>query len=120
MAKATILLVEDHDDTALVTANVLRRAGYDVAVAHSIDEAERHCRDRTYDLLISDLRLPDGSGVDLLRAAGPCAEHNAIAVSAAAMEDDVSSALRAGFRAHLRKPVALDRLLHAVERALAN
>jgi CheY-like chemotaxis protein len=120
MTKASILLVEDHDDTAVVTASVLRRAGYDVAVAHSIGEAEERCRTRTFDLLISDLRLPDGSGIDLLQQSGPCAEHNAIAVSAAAMEDDVNQALRAGFRAHLRKPVALDRLLSAVEQALAN
>jgi CheY-like chemotaxis protein len=106
--RARILLVEDNDDLRNVTAAILRKLHYDVEAVGSAAEARNRARARTFDVLVSDLRLPDGSGLDLMREL--LSRHcnlKGIAVSGLAAPSDVDSALRAGFAAHLKKPVAV-------------
>jgi PAS domain S-box-containing protein len=125
VAGTTVLLVEDHADTARVTAMLLRQAGYAVHVAGTVRDALSILRSGVrIDLLLSDLGLPDGSGVDLLLAAraavGADALPPAVALSGFGMDHDVSRSLDAGFRTHLVKPVTAERLhatLAAVHRA---
>ena len=62
-----ILLVEDHDATSQVIALLLRRLNHDVTAAPTLAEARRYADNKQFDLLISDLGLPDGSGLDLMR-----------------------------------------------------
>jgi CheY-like chemotaxis protein len=116
---ARILLVEDHDDTARVLARLLHLSGYCVHVAGTYAGALDICGKQQFDLLISDVGLPDGSGYDLMREihARRCAAKG-IAVSGYGTEDDVEQSLRAGFAEHLVKPVAFDTLRDAIRRLI--
>ena len=112
---ATVLLVEDHVDTAYVTALLLRDAGWTVHLAHTVRDALGQLEGGLRpDLLLSDLGLPDGTGIELLSVLrerlGADAVPPAVALSGFGMDHDVSRSLAAGFRAHLVKPVSAERL----------
>jgi PAS domain S-box-containing protein len=112
-----VLLVEDHGDTAMMLRLVLEGAGHSIETAGDVATALAAATSRHFDLLVSDVGLPDGSGLDLireLRARGSTVP--AIAVSGYGHERDVQRSRAAGFRAHLVKPVDADRLLEAVAR----
>jgi signal transduction histidine kinase len=113
-----VLLVDDHHDTCLGMRRLLDRRGYRVSIAHSVAEALAHARENSFDLLISDLGLPDGTGFDLMeelrRQGGP----PGIALSGYGMEGDVAKSREAGFSEHLIKPVAIDRLEAAMRHLL--
>ena len=116
-----ILLVEDHADTAAMMQRLLARRGYNVTLATTFAEAMDALESRTFDLLLSDLGLPDGSGLDLMRlvsSRGP--KLPGIALSGYGMPDDARKSLEAGFLAHLPKPIAIERLWSAIDRALAS
>lgn len=101
-----ILLVEDHADTALVMSRLLTQLGHTVHAAGTLAEAVRATGDGRWDLIISDIGLPDGNGVELLgrlRQAGLAAP--AIALTGFGMEEDVQQSTNAGFAAHLTKPI---------------
>ena len=70
-------------------------------------------------MLISDIGLPDGSGLDLIRQLRAKAPVKGIAVSGFGMEEDLSSSRRAGFSEHLVKPVDLMQLESTIRRVLA-
>lgn len=114
-----ILLVEDHDDTARLLTRLLSLSGYQVATAGSYAGALKLCGDEEFDLLISDVGLPDGSGYDLMREIHQrrCAAKG-IAVSGYGSEEDVEASIRAGFAEHLVKPVAFDALRDAIKRVI--
>jgi CheY-like chemotaxis protein len=104
-----ILVVEDHADTRRGMELFLQALGHwtqvAVGVQAALDLAARS--DTRFDLLLSDLRLPDGNGWDLLRrleAAG-CPPQRAIAISGWSSETDVAKSISAGFQGHLVKPV---------------
>jgi signal transduction histidine kinase len=115
-----VLLVDDHQDTCLGMRRLLDRRGYRVSIAHSVAEALAQARENAFDLLISDLGLPDGTGFDLMeelrRRGGP----PGIALSGYGMEGDVAKSREAGFSEHLIKPVAIDRLEAAMRHLLGN
>ena len=118
-ANARILLVEDHDDTARVLSRLLNLSGYHVHTAGTYASALEICGKTHFDLLISDVGLPDGSGYDLMREihARRCAAKG-IAVSGYGSEQDVEQSLRAGFAEHLVKPVAFETLRDAIRRLI--
>jgi PAS domain S-box-containing protein len=109
----SILLVEDHPDTAEQLTRLLTRAGHRVTAAGSIKEARQlagaeaasEMKRCPFDLLISDLGLPDGNGQDLMRDLGVCHDIPGIALSGFGMEEDIAASLAAGFTRHLTKPV---------------
>jgi CheY-like chemotaxis protein len=70
-----------------------------------------------FDLLISDLRLPDGSGLELMRQLRCRHPIKGIAMSGYGMSEDVKRSLEAGIMAHLVKPVSLPVLENAIRRA---
>lgn len=104
-----ILLVEDHADTAEAMADLLRLSGHRVTIAGSVGEAlataEAGGNGGGFDLVVSDLGLPDGSGRDLMRELVRRHGLKGIALSGYGMEDDVQRSLEAGFAHHLTKPV---------------
>jgi PAS domain S-box-containing protein len=109
----TILLVEDHEDTAAAMQIVLTRLGYAVRLASSLEEGRRMAGE-PFDVLVSDLQLPDGSGHDLMRelhARGV----KGIAMSGFGSEKDVERSREAGFDLHLVKPVDIHRVVEAIE-----
>jgi CheY-like chemotaxis protein len=81
-------------------------------VREALDLAERE----TFDLLISDIGLPDGSGIELLHRLQGRAPLKAIALSGYGMEDDVRRSHDAGFAAHLVKPVDFRQLQDLIEK----
>jgi signal transduction histidine kinase len=109
-----VLVVDDHQDSAETLALVLEMSGYEVTVAHSVREAEAQASG--CDVLISDISLPDGSGLDLVRTLQDHRPLPAIALSGYGTEQDRQRSLQAGFAEHLTKPVYPRRLLEAVKR----
>ncbi|RBP44338.1 PAS domain S-box-containing protein [Roseimicrobium gellanilyticum] len=113
-----VLLVEDHPDTARVLAVLLRRAGYNVDTAVSVASALELGDANTYDLLVSDLGLPDGSGYELMRRMRETRPMKGIAMSGFGMDRDVQKSLQAGFSEHVVKPVDIGQLQAAMRRAM--
>jgi CheY-like chemotaxis protein len=112
-----ILLVEDNEPTLEVLARLLTRAGHHVIPAQNLAAARQAASENDFDLLISDLGLPDGTGLELmasLRAQRP--DLQAIALSGYGMEDDLRRTSEAGFAAHLVKPVDFDQLRAALRK----
>jgi DNA-binding response OmpR family regulator len=111
-----ILFVEDHEDTARVLGRILRNAGFDVTHAATIAEARARTAGKRFDLLISDLGLPDGSGLDLMKTLRDTQRLKGIALSGFGTDEDVAASAAAGFAAHLTKPVDWERLRAEIER----
>jgi two-component system CheB/CheR fusion protein len=112
-----VLLVEDHADTAKVMRRLLTREGHRVQLAGTLADALDAARARTFDLLISDLGLPDGSGADLLRTLrDEGRDPPAVALSGYGQERDIERTREVGFAAHLTKPIDLDLLNSAIAR----
>ncbi|HWB52860.1 MAG TPA: CHASE3 domain-containing protein [Tepidisphaeraceae bacterium] len=110
-----ILLVEDHIDTATAMNRLLLSFGHQVRLADSVGSALALARDNPFDLLISDLGLPDGSGIDLLKELMLSQRLPAVALTGYGMEDDINRCLNAGFALHLTKPVDIQKLRTAIE-----
>ena len=110
-----ILLVEDHADTARIMRRLLAAEGHEVRPAATLAAALELAASHPFDLLLSDLNLPDGSGLDLLRK---LREQGTgligIAMSGYGQEQDVARSLAAGFEAHLTKPVSAEGLLATI------
>jgi PAS domain S-box-containing protein len=113
-----ILLVEDHVSTARMTVRLLRSWGHTVAHATSVREALRLAGSEHFDLIISDLGLPDGSGQELVRKLREQRPVRAIAISGYGMESDVQQSVEAGFIEHLTKPINATMLQEAIARAM--
>jgi hypothetical protein len=105
-----VLLVDDHHDTCIGMKRMLERRGYEITVAHSADQAVEKVRTQDFDLLISDIGLPDRSGYDLMREVRLNKKLPGIALSGFGTEQDVNQARAAGFSEHLTKPINFERL----------
>jgi len=105
-----ILLVEDHADTANVLCRVLRQHGYAVRTAESVESTLKLASAEPFDLVISDLGLPDGSGLELMRELKRRFPVRGIALTGYGSEDDERRTKEAGFAAHLTKPVSVEEL----------
>ena len=115
---AEILLVEDHEDTARVMRRVLESAGYAVCHAPGIAQARKAAAARKFDLVISDVGLPDGTGLELMRELQQAHKLTGIALSGYGTDEDVAASKAAGFAEHLTKPVDWDRLRDAITRLI--
>lgn len=111
-----ILLVEDHEDTLRILARLLRKWGYGVTTADCVRKALERVTEQRFDLLISDLGLPDGSGIDVMRELKERYNIPAIALSGYGTDEDIRTSLDAGFTEHLTKPISVDALRKALER----
>jgi PAS domain S-box-containing protein len=105
-----ILFVEDHEDTAEVLSMLLREYGYTVETCATVTEALTLAKEHQFDLLISDVGLPDGTGVDLLHAIRQHASFPAIALTGFGMDSDVARFRKEGFDEHLTKPIDIQEL----------
>ena len=113
-----ILLVEDHEDTARVLGRILKNAGFDVSHAATLATAQTMAAARRFDLLISDVGLPDGSGLELMKALRDAQGLSGIALSGFGSEEDVAASREAGFAAHLTKPIDWERLRSEIDRLM--
>ena len=105
-----ILLVEDHQDTAAVIKRLLSGLGHEVHVSESVAASIDAANLGPFDLLLSDIGLPDGSGMDVLREVRRSSQMPAIAMTGYGMEEDVAQCREAGFNGHLTKPVSFQQL----------
>jgi two-component system, NtrC family, response regulator PilR len=117
----SILVVDDEPDLRTLYELTLLREGYDVEIASTVEDALLHLKDRTYSILITDMRLPDGTGLDLLRnleAGNRC--EKAIVITAYGSAENAVEALKAGAYDYLTKPVDLKQFRTVVASALGN
>lgn len=115
-----ILIVEDHADSAYLTARLLRMTGYEVQTASGYGQALKAASQSTFDLMICDIGLPDGNGCALLRELHRQYGLDGIAVTGYGLPWDVSEVKRAGFLDHLVKPLDFEKLKAAVAVAMEN
>jgi HAMP domain-containing protein/signal transduction histidine kinase/CheY-like chemotaxis protein len=113
-----ILLVEDHEDTNRSLTSLLRRRGYHVQSALTFQSAVELSAKEKFDVLISDLGLPDGSGIDLIQklASRPPL---GIALTGFGMEQDIRKSREVGFQHHLVKPIDLNKLDSLIQEGAA-
>jgi two-component system nitrogen regulation response regulator NtrX len=119
MPRNRILIVDDEANIGRSLRLILEREGYVVSVCGSLAECRAHPETVRADVLLLDVRLPDGNGIDLLRelrAAGNTAE--AVMVSGHGTITEAVEATRAGAFDFLEKPLGRDRVLVAVKNAL--
>ena len=113
-----ILLVEDHLDTQRLMSRVLQSFKHEVRAADSVQTALALASVHSFDLVISDLGLPDGTGMDFIEKVRKTRKIPAIALTGFGMQQDVERAQQAGFDAHLTKPVNLQKLEAAIWKLL--
>ena len=109
-----VLLVEDHVDTQVLMTRLLARSGYTVHTASGYREALAVFEHTGCNILICDIRLPDGCGLELMRQLKPLGVVGA-AVSGLTTREDRAASLDAGFATHLCKPIQFDRLLAEIQ-----
>lgn len=109
-----LLLVEDNETTLRVLSTLLTRFGHHITTAANCAEARAAARQQTFDAVISDLGLPDGTGIDLMHELHTRHGWRGIALSGYGMEEDIARTAAAGFFSHLIKPVDVDQLRHAI------
>ncbi len=114
----SVLIVEDHADSARVLMLLMRRRGYRAFHAGSVAEAVALYQSEPVDLVVSDLGLPDGNGVELIRRLQAIRPVPSIVLSGHGEADALADSEEAGVREHLIKPVEWSRLEAAIQRVL--
>jgi len=112
-----LIVVEDHADTAEGLKRFLKAVGYQVFVATDMASALSLASSAEFDLLLSDLALPDGDGWELMKRLSAKRRIRAIAFSAHNSPADIQRSAEAGFIEHLPKPLSPEKLCAAIERA---
>jgi len=115
----SLLVVDDEPDLRTLYELTLLREGYDIETAGSVQDALLHLKDRTYSAVITDMRLPDGTGLDLLRWLEEGGRREkAIVITAYGSAENAVEALKAGAYDYLTKPVDLRQFRAVVASAL--
>jgi signal transduction histidine kinase len=114
-----ILLVDDHADTCEALKRLLTARGHTVAVRHDMRSALETAQNDQFDLLISDVGLPDASGLELMTRLRGNSSIPGIAISGFGTLADIEKSFAAGFSEHLVKPVNAERLEAAIQTAIA-
>jgi two-component system response regulator PilR (NtrC family) len=119
MATPRILVVDDEADLRELLEMTLLRMGLDVDSAATLKEAHAFLARTEYALVLTDMRLPDGLGLELVRTVGAQCKNTPTAVlTAFGSADNAVVALKAGAFDYLSKPIALDQLRLMVQSAL--
>ena len=120
--RGTVLVVDDVPDVTEMIELLLKHAGYDVSTADSAQDALHLARMNHYDLVISDIGMPEMNGYELASALRELAAYNRtplIAVTGYSEYDDRGRAVRAGFNVHLTKPIEPTQLLTLMRELLS-
>ena len=120
--KRSVLVVDDVNDVTDMIGMFLKHAGYQVVTAERAAEALNLARERKFDLVISDIGMPEMNGyefVERLRRMTSYGQVPIIAVTGYTEYDDRGRSLRAGFNAHLTKPIEPSRLLDLMSELLS-
>ena len=115
----SLLVVDDEPDLRTLYELTLLREGYDIETAGTVEQAMLHLKDRTYSAVITDMRLPDGTGLDLLRWLEETGRREkAIVITAYGSAENAVQALQAGAYDYLTKPVELRQFRAVISSAL--
>jgi CheY-like chemotaxis protein len=113
-----ILLVEDHEDSRVVLSNLLIHCGHEVATAGNVQDALRLLDNLRFDVLVSDIGLPDGSGLELVAEAKKLQPwKKTVALTAYQQTGDKELGLLAGFDEYLTKPFDFHQLRSLIAEA---
>lgn len=115
-SRLNVLLVEDNEDTLRYLTLILRKRNYNVVPVDRVSAALAAAEKSDFDLLISDIELPDGTGLELIHGLGGGRTLPGIAISGFGSEEDLQLSAGAGFAEHLTKPIDLNRLESAIRR----
>jgi signal transduction histidine kinase/ActR/RegA family two-component response regulator len=110
-----LLVIEDHEPTLTVLTRLLRQNGHDVLTGSTVNDALLLARSHTFDLVVTDIGLPDGNGIDLMRQLSEKYGLRGIALSGYGMPEDRLKTQQAGFVAHLVKPINFEQLDHVLQ-----
>lgn len=111
-----LLLVDDHADTVRVLSRLLTASGHLVTTAVTATAALTLAAEHVFDLVLSDLGLPDMTGYELMKQLKERHGIRGIAMSGYGMEEDIRKSEQAGFSEHIIKPVNLERLELSIHR----
>ncbi|ACB32655.1 two component, sigma54 specific, transcriptional regulator, Fis family [Leptothrix cholodnii SP-6] len=115
----SLLVVDDEPDLRTLYELTLLREGYEVETAATVEEAWAQLKDRTYSVLITDMRLPDGNGLELLRRLEQSGRsERTIVITAYGSAENAVLALKAGAYDYLTKPVDLKLFRSVIASAL--
>lgn len=109
-----VLLVEDHSDTRSVLSTLLNRCGCRTITAKNLREARKRLEEMRFEILISDLNLPDGDGLELVREAKRLQPLKAIALTGRHSKEERAMGMKAGFDWYLTKPIDFQELRKAI------
>ena len=115
-AKPKILVVDDDRSICKLMGSILEMESYPFRVAMTGEQARRAMEEERFDILVSDIGMPDGDGYQLLamiRAQAP-QPPPAVALTAYATAAEKEHALRSGFQAHISKPIELSKLVSVI------
>ena len=117
---STVLVVDDEADIRELLEFTLIRMGLGVDSAGTVSEAKRLLGLREYDLCLTDMRLPDGEGIELVRhIAATCVATPVAVITAYGSTESAVAVLKAGAFDYLSKPISLDQLRSLIKSALA-
>jgi CheY-like chemotaxis protein len=120
--RGAVLVVDDVPDVTEMIGLLLKHAGYDVSTADSARSALRLAQKKNYDLVISDIGMPEMNGYELaeaLRGLNHYSKTPMIAVTGYSEYDDRGRAVQAGFNVHLTKPIEPAHLLNLMNELLS-
>jgi PAS domain S-box-containing protein len=115
----SVLLVEDNRETLRYLTLILQQRNYNVVPVDRVSAALDAAGEARFDLLISDIELPDGTGLELMHGLGGGQTLPGIAISGYGSEEDLQNSARAGFAEHLTKPIDVNRLQAAIRDVMA-
>ena len=111
-----VLFVEDHTDTRDVLGLLLNRCGCRTVTAKNVADARARLQEMPFDVLISDLNLPDGEGIELMREAKQKQPPlKAIALTGRGSAEQRRAGLQAGFDYYLTKPIDFHELRQVLD-----
>ena len=114
-----IIVVEDQAETAEGLRRFLTRIGYKVYIAPDVASARALAKAVEFDVLLSDIRLPDGTGWDLMRELSKDQQVRGIAISGYNSDEEIARSKRVGFLDHIAKPLVAEELTAALQHAVA-
>jgi PAS domain S-box-containing protein len=114
-----VLVVEDHQDTAKVLSRLLRASGYAVKTANNAAAALQFAAAEPFDVIVTDIGLPDMTGYDLMKEIKSRYPMKGIAMSGYGMDEDLRKSREAGFSDHIVKPANVSQLERSIRRIVA-
>ena len=118
--KFKVLIVEDDKNLSSINRRALESEGYEVHAAHTAAEARGLLKDAAFDVILLDVKLPDGTGFELCREIRPETAAHIIFLTSVRESEGEMEGLDAGGNDYLRKPYKIELLRKRVSNAVKN